>query len=170
MGSQRVGHNWATKKKYTTQIRLNNAQEEDKNLIKKIWGPFPQRLKSWSQGNSMRKNKESRDTRKTFVKSFLWITHRTFENPIITKMSPNYYYQILRNNKSTKNYSGQTWNVSHKIDIFGPSLDEDLRDSLKHVFSIKMLEVLFTLCRRQKHSLQVYIAWIHITREFMAKC
>ena len=56
----------------------------------------------------MRKNKESRDTRKTFVKSFVWITHRTFENPIITKMSPNYYYQILRNNKSTKNYSGQT--------------------------------------------------------------
>ena len=49
-------------------------------------------------------------------------------------MSPNYYYQILGNNKSTKNYSRQNWNVSHKINIFELSLDEDLRDSLKRVF------------------------------------
>ena len=29
-----------------------------------------------------------------------------------------------------------------QVDIFGISLDEDLRDSLKHVFSMKMLRTL----------------------------
>lgn len=35
-------------------------------------------------------------------------TRRIVENLIITKMSPNYYHQTLRNYKGTKNSLGQT--------------------------------------------------------------